>query len=72
MRDLARRKASTYTQDNTNIINAHTDLYVLSGIRTLFPSIPAGEDNFCLRPRDHCDILRCVLRTTVHTALQSR
>jgi hypothetical protein len=29
----ARRKASTYTQDNTNRINANTDIHASSGIR---------------------------------------
>jgi hypothetical protein len=33
----------------------HTDIHASSGIRTHDPSIRAGEDVSCLRPRDHCD-----------------
>jgi hypothetical protein len=33
----------------------HTDIHALSGIRTHDPSIQAGEDGSCLRPRVHCD-----------------
>jgi hypothetical protein len=33
----------------------HTDIYALSGIRTQDPSVRAGEDGSCLRPRVHCD-----------------
>jgi hypothetical protein len=42
----AGRKAATYTQNNT-------DIYILSGIRTHDPSVWAGEDSSCLRPRGH-------------------
>jgi hypothetical protein len=49
----ARRKAATYKQDSTNRIN--TDIHATSEIRTYDPSIRAGEDISCLRPRDHCD-----------------
>jgi hypothetical protein len=30
-------------------------MHVSSGIRTHNPSIGAGEDDACLRPRDRCD-----------------
>jgi hypothetical protein len=41
----ARRKAATYTQNNTN-----TDIHALSRIRTHDPSIRASEDSSCFRP----------------------
>jgi hypothetical protein len=44
----ARRKACTYTQNKRN-----TDIHVMSGIRTLDPSIRANEDSSCIRPRGH-------------------
>jgi hypothetical protein len=44
----ARRKAATYTQNNTNI-------HASSGIQTHDPSVRAGEDSSCLRPHGHCD-----------------
>jgi hypothetical protein len=51
----AHRKAATYKQNNTNRINAHTDIHALSGFRTHEPSVRASEDSSCLRPRGHCD-----------------
>jgi hypothetical protein len=51
----ARRKAATYTQDNTNRINANTDIHALSGIRSDDPSVRASEDSSCLRPHGHSD-----------------
>jgi hypothetical protein len=42
------------TQDNTNRINANTDIHALSGIRTHNPSVRASEDSSCLRPRGRC------------------
>jgi hypothetical protein len=33
----------------------HTDIYEPIGIRTHDPSVRAGEDGSCLRPRGHCD-----------------
>jgi hypothetical protein len=39
----------------THRINAHTDIHVLSGIRTHDPSIQASKDSSCLRPCGHCD-----------------
>jgi hypothetical protein len=33
----------------------HTDIHVLSGIRSHDPSVRASEDIWCLRPRGHCD-----------------
>jgi hypothetical protein len=52
----ARRKASTYTQNSTNRINAHnTGIHALSSIRTHDPRVQASEDSSCLRPRSHCD-----------------
>jgi hypothetical protein len=35
----------------------HTDIYVSSGIRTHYPSVPATEDSSCLRLRGHFDRL---------------
>jgi hypothetical protein len=35
----------------------HTDIHVSSGIWTNEPSVRAGEDGSCLRPRDRCDRL---------------
>jgi hypothetical protein len=51
-RGSARRKAATYTQNNTN-----TDIRASTGIRTHDPSVRAGEDGSCLRPHGHCDRL---------------
>jgi hypothetical protein len=54
----ARHKASTSTQDNTNRINAHnTNFHAPSGNRTHNPSVRAGEDSSCFRPRGYCDRL---------------
>jgi hypothetical protein len=53
----ARRKVSTYTQNNTNTELMHTDIDALSGIRTHNPSVRAGEDGSCLRLRGHSDRL---------------
>jgi hypothetical protein len=33
----------------------HTDIHSSSGIRTQDPSVRAGEDGLCFRPRGHCD-----------------
>jgi hypothetical protein len=41
----------------THGINAHTDVHISSGIRTRDPSVRAGEDGSCLRPRGHRDRL---------------
>jgi hypothetical protein len=38
-RVMSRRKAATYTQDNTNRMNAYTDIHALSRIRTHDPSV---------------------------------
>jgi hypothetical protein len=51
----ARRKASIYTQNNTNTEQTHTDIHALSGIRTHDPSVRASEDSSFLRLRGHCD-----------------
>jgi hypothetical protein len=51
----AGRKTATYTQDNTNRINAHTNFHALSGIRTHNLSVRVSEDSSYLRPRGHCD-----------------
>jgi hypothetical protein len=50
----ARRKASTYTQNNTNTEQTHIDNHVSSGIRTHDPSVRASEG---FRPRGLCDRL---------------
>jgi hypothetical protein len=49
---------------NTNIFveGTRTDIYACSGIRTHDPSVWAGEDISCLRPRGHCDRLAMKLR----------
>jgi hypothetical protein len=50
----ARHKSATYTQNNTNRINA--DINALSGIGTHDPSVRASEDSSCLlRAAGHCD-----------------
>jgi hypothetical protein len=51
----ARRKAATYTQNNTNTEQTHTDIHASSGIRTHDPSVRASEDSSCPRPRGQCD-----------------
>jgi hypothetical protein len=33
----------------------HTDIHASSGIRTHEPSVRAGEDSSCLKPRGHRD-----------------
>jgi hypothetical protein len=43
------------TEEHNHIINAYTNIYVLSGIRIHDPSVQASEDSSCLRPRGHCD-----------------
>jgi hypothetical protein len=50
----ARRKAATYTQNNTNT-NAYIDIHASSGIGTHDTSVRADEDGLCLRPRGRCD-----------------
>jgi hypothetical protein len=52
-RRSARRKAATYTQDNTN---RHTQTYDLSGIRIHYPRVRVSEHRPCLRSRGHCDL----------------
>jgi hypothetical protein len=51
----ARRKAATYTGQHKHRINAN--IRASSGIRTHDPSVQAGEDISCPRPRGHCDRL---------------
>jgi hypothetical protein len=46
-----------YLHRTTNRINAHTDIHVLSGIRTHNPSVWASENSSDLRPYGHCDRL---------------
>jgi hypothetical protein len=36
-------------------INAHTNIHASNGIQTHDPSVRAGEDSSCFRPRGHCD-----------------
>jgi hypothetical protein len=43
------------THRTTHRINAHIDIHALSGIGTHDPSVRAGEDSSCLKPRGHCD-----------------
>jgi hypothetical protein len=45
-----------HTEQHKPRINSNnTDIHALSGIRTHDPSVRAGEDSSCLRPRGHCD-----------------
>jgi hypothetical protein len=44
-----------YTGQHKHKVNAHIDIHALSGIRTHDPSVRAGEDGSCLRPRGLCD-----------------
>jgi hypothetical protein len=43
----ARRKASTYTQSNTNTEQTHEDIHASRGIRTHDPSVSAGKGGSC-------------------------
>jgi hypothetical protein len=43
------------TGQHKNNKHTHTDIHILSVIRTHDPSFRAGEDSSCLRPRGHCD-----------------
>jgi hypothetical protein len=53
-RGTGRRKAATYTQNNTIREKMHIDIHASSGIQTHDPSVRVGEDSSCLRPHDHC------------------
>jgi hypothetical protein len=53
------------TQDNTNTEESHTDIHVLSGIRTDDPNVGVDEDSSFLRPRGHRDRLSCCLGHSV-------
>jgi hypothetical protein len=44
-----------HTGQHKHIINAHTDIHALSGIRTHELSVRASEESSCLRQRGHCD-----------------
>jgi hypothetical protein len=44
-----------HTGQHKQRINAYTDIHALRGIRTHDPSVRAGENDSCLRPRCHCD-----------------
>jgi hypothetical protein len=55
MGDQPLPKGATYTQNNTNIEQTHTDIHALIGIRTHDPSVQAGEDGSCLRPLGRSD-----------------
>jgi hypothetical protein len=54
-RGSARRKAPTYTQDNTNTEWTQKGIHASSGIWTHDSSVRAGEESLCLRPRGHRD-----------------
>jgi hypothetical protein len=43
------------THRTTQTQNKHTDIHVLSGIRTHDPIVRASENCSCLRPRGHCN-----------------
>jgi hypothetical protein len=51
VRASTRRKAATYTRNNTNTGWTHTDIHDWSGIRTHDPSVRADEDGSCFRSR---------------------
>jgi hypothetical protein len=53
-----------HTGEHKHRINAHTDIYALSGIRTHDPSVRASEDSSCPRPRGHYDQLISVITRT--------
>jgi hypothetical protein len=55
------------TQDNTNTGERRRDIHASSRIRTHDPSVRAGEDISCFRPRGHCDrlILLLIFKTTL-------
>jgi hypothetical protein len=52
--NLAVRR-TLHTQQHKQNKRTHRHIYALSGIRTHDPSIRAGEDGLCLRPRCQCD-----------------
>jgi hypothetical protein len=60
MGDQPYRKATTYTGQRKHRTNA--DIHASSGTRTHDPSVRAGEDISCLRPRGHCDRLLNIQR----------
>jgi hypothetical protein len=43
------------THKATQTEQTYTDIHALSGIRIHDPTVQAGEDSSCLRPRGHCD-----------------
>jgi hypothetical protein len=54
--ESARRKVSTYTQNNIKAELTHnTDIHPLGGIRTHDLCGRASEDILCFRPRVYCD-----------------
>jgi hypothetical protein len=62
----SRRKASTYTQNNTNTEKIHTDIHASIEIRTYNPTVRASEDSSCLRPLGYRDGLASERAKTVH------
>jgi hypothetical protein len=54
-RGISPSKARYLHKQHKRRINAHTNIHALSGIRRHDPSVRAGEDGSCLRPRSHCD-----------------
>jgi hypothetical protein len=57
-----------YLYSTTQIEYTHTDIHASSGIRTHDPSIWAGEDNSCSRPRGHCDWLQVYIHFYTNNA----
>jgi hypothetical protein len=55
-REISRHNGATYTRNSTNTEQKHTDIHASSWIRTQDPSVQAGDDSSCLRPRGHCDL----------------
>jgi hypothetical protein len=53
------------THRTTQTIYTHKGVHTLSGIRTHDPSVRAGEDSTCLRPRGHCDRLLALTSTVI-------
>jgi hypothetical protein len=49
-----------HTRQHKYRVNAHTNIYALSRIRTHDLSVRASEETSCLRPRGHCDRYICI------------
>jgi hypothetical protein len=54
-----------YSEQHKHRINAH-NIHASNGIRTYDPSVWAGEDSSCLRPRGHCDHHEFPVRKSIY------